>query len=241
MTPVILTPFAQGRGAAAQPAAALTPPSAPATPVAGGGQGAVIVRDGASNKQIYDALRNQRRELVNQLEEVQDQRDEIAQQLRQPNLTDADKAGLQQRLATLDHRLVQLDLARAEADASVARQAAIPGSIIPDPPRPPQQGPPEEVFVLTGLFMFIVVLPLTIAYARRIWRRGAPPTLPQEIYDRFTRVEQSLDSIAIEVERVGEGQRFLTRMQAEQAERALGAGPAERVEAGVREKSRDVR
>lgn len=237
MTPVIPTPIAQGSGRAAQPAAA---PAAP-TPVAGGGQDAVIVRDGATNKQIYDALRNQRRELVNQLEEVQDQRENIAQQLRQPNLTDADKAGLQQRLATTDHRLVTLDLARAEADAAVARQAAVPGSIMPDPPRPPQRGPPEEVFFLTGLFMFIVVFPLTVAYARRIWRRGAPPAMPQEIYDRFTRVEQSLDAIALEVERVGEGQRFLTRMQSQQAERALGAGPVERVEAGVREKSRDVR
>ena len=69
--------------------------------------------------------------------------------------------------------------------------------------------------------------------------KGAPPALPQEIYDRFTRVEQSLDTIAIEVERVGEGQRFLTRMQSEQVERALGPGAAERVEVGNRERVRD--
>ena len=64
--------------------------------------------------------------------------------------------------------------------------------------------------------------------------------MPQEIYDRFARVDQSLDAIAIEVERIGEGQRFLTRMQAEQ-QRALGAGPAERIEAADREKERQRR
>ena len=88
---------------------------------------------------------------------------------------------------------------------------------------------------------FVVVLPLTIAYARRIWRRGAQvvTAIPQDIYDRFNRVDQAIDSIAVEVERVGEGQRYLTRVLAEQ-QRGLGAGPAERVEArqGERERSR---
>jgi hypothetical protein len=62
-------------------------------------------------------------------------------------------------------------------------------------------------------------------------------TIPQEIYDRFARVDQSLDAIAIEVERIGEGQRFLTRIHTEQ-QRALGAGPAERVESKLREAER---
>jgi hypothetical protein len=194
----------------------------------------------ATPKQIYDALRSARRELGNQVEDVEGLRREIASQLRQPGLSDADKTGLQQRLAAADQRLASLDIAKTEADAAVAKQAAVPGSIQADPPRP-QDVVPEEVFVLTGIFFFVVLFPLTIAYARRIWRRGAPSALPQEIYDRFTRVEQTLDTIAIEVERVGEGQRFLTRMQAEQSERALGPGPAERVEAAGREKVRDTR
>jgi hypothetical protein len=90
--------------------------------------------------------------------------------------------------------------------------------------------------------MFVVALPLTIAYARRIWRRsvGTISALPQEIYDRFNRLDQAVDAIAIEVERVGEGQRYLTRVHADQ-QRALGAGPAERVEAIDRERERQAR
>lgn len=200
------------------------------------------VPTGATPKAIYDALRNSRREIANQVDDAQNLRQEIASQLRDASTSSADKAGLQQRLVTIDQRLVSLDLQKAEADAAVARQAAVPGAIVPDP-IVPRRGPPDEVYALTGVFMFVVLFPLTIAWARRIWRRGAPvvTALPQEVYDRFTRVEQTLDTIAIEVERVGEGQRFLTRMQSQQADRAIAAGAAERVEAGSREPERQAR
>jgi hypothetical protein len=82
---------------------------------------------------------------------------------------------------------------------------------------------------------------LSIAYARRIWRKsvGAVSALPQEIYDRFNRLDQAIDSVAIEVERVGENQRYLTKVYADQ--RAIGAGPAERVESVERERERQAR
>jgi hypothetical protein len=90
--------------------------------------------------------------------------------------------------------------------------------------------------------MLIVLLPISIAFARRIWRRSAAAVskLPQDLYDRFARVDQSLDAIAVEVERIGEGQRFLTRMYTEQ-QRSLGAGAAERVESPERERDRQSR
>ena len=76
------------------------------------------------------------------------------------------------------------------------------------------------------MLIVVIGLPLTIAYARRIWRKSVQTivSIPQDIYDRFSRIDQAVDSIAIEVERIGEGQRFLTKLQ---NERALGAGAAE--------------
>ena len=41
---------------------------------------------------------------------------------------------------------------------------------------------------------------------------------------RLERMEQAIDSIAIEIERVSEGQRFVTRLMAERQGVALGAG-----------------
>lgn len=194
---------------------------------------------GGSPRAVYEALKQQRIEIDNQIDRLQDQRSDLARELQEPKVAGSNQTGIEQRITAIDQRLVDLDRQMAEADAAVARAAVQPGAVVLEPPRD-RSGPPEEVFVLTGLFFIIVLLPLSIAFARRIWRRGAAlvTALPQEIHDRFTRIEQSLDSIAIEVERVGEGQRFLTRMQAQQQERALGSGPAERVEVGNRERER---
>ncbi len=85
---------------------------------------------------------------------------------------------------------------------------------IVDPPRIIRQGPPEEVFVMGAIFMIVVLLPLSIAFARRIWKRGSQvvATFPKEIAERLGRLEQAAESTALEVERIGEGQRFLTRL-----------------------------
>jgi hypothetical protein len=190
---------------------------------------------------MYEGFRNQRRELADQLDRLEDQRENLSQQLQQPVINDADKKGLEQRIAQIDARIADVDKALADADANVARSAAVPGAVVPPPPEI-QTGPPEEFWVLSGIFLFVVGLPLTIAYARRIWRRSAAAVtkLPQEIYDRFARVDQSLDAIAVEVERIGEGQRFLTRIYTEQ-QRALSAGQAERLEISERERDRQRR
>ena len=70
-------------------------------------------------------------------------------------------------------------------------------------------------------------------YVRRIWRRGGSviPALPRELTDGLTHLEQSVDAVAIEVERIGEGQRFMTRFFTENGTpRALGEGAAEPIE-----------
>ena len=58
-------------------------------------------------------------------------------------------------------------------------------------------------------------------------RRGQASYAAQspELSDRLTSLEQSLDAIAIEVERIGEGQRFMTRLFTEKSTRdGRGAG-----------------
>ncbi len=77
-----------------------------------------------------------------------------------------------------------------------------------------------------------LILPTSLAFARRIWRRGsrhsAPIGISPEIDERLTRLEQAMDAVAVEVERVGEGQRYVTRI--------LGAGPAQPVAQRVPER-----
>lgn len=185
----------------------------------------------------YQALRAQRSELGDQLRGLEDRRRELSARLDESSINSSDRVGMEGRLKEIDQRISDMDKQIAAADAQVASAAAIPGAAI-EPPPPPRQGPPEEMFVLSGIFMVVVLLPLTIAYARRIWRRGGAmvAALPHEIGERFTRLEQSVDSIAVEVERIGEGQRFVTRLFTEQGmPRAVGAGAAEPIEVKARE------
>lgn len=213
-------------------------PDVPQAPVIVGPEGRIIIRDGSSPRAIYEAMRNQRSELRDQLEELQDQRSTIVRRM-QENTSGANRAGLEQRLVQVDQRIAAVDKQLAQADAEVARAAAIPGAVVPPTP-PHRSGPPEEFWVISGLILVPSALILSVAYARRIWRRGAAAVtaLPQEIYDRFTRVEQAIDAVAVEVERIGEGQRYLTRVI---AERQLGAGAVEPIEVKQREGERVAR
>ena len=180
-----------------------------------------------SPQAVYEGMVHQRDELNNQMERLKDERRDITNRLQgEEPIAAADKAGLEKRLNTLDGRIESLDKQIAQADAQVASAASVPGAIVERPPEP-RQMPPEAPFVLGGIFMFVAIFPISIAFARRIWRRSAAAVsaLPHDIVERFTQIDQAVESIAVEVERIGEGQRFITRVLSEQKQPAL-AEPA---------------
>jgi hypothetical protein len=79
----------------------------------------------------------------------------------------------------------------------------------------------EDVLIVSVVFgtMAIVLFPLVRAWARRIEGRGAAPApLPPGVADRLERIERAVESIAVEVERISEGQRFVTRVLADRGE-----------------------
>ncbi len=207
-------------------------PPAPATP------GLLPGVPRADPSEILRAFREQRSELRDQLDRLEDQRQELAAEAS--TLEAAAKTGLMNRIAIIDGRIVEVDKAIADADASVARAAAIPGAVIPDPPEPRRNGPPEEFFIFLMVVTFFIGVPLAIAYARRIWKKGVTTVaaIPQDIYERFNRIDQAIDSVAVEVERIGEGQRYVTKLV---NDRAIGAGPAEPVDAQARSRVEERR
>ena len=215
-------------------------PQAPAPPTGPARQSVQVLIDGkpinATPEQLFKAAEHQREELGNQMDRLKDERRDITNRLgSEAPLSATDKAGLEKRLTAIDGRIEQLDNQIAAADAQVAATAAIPGAIVERPPEI-RHGPPEEVFVLGGIFMFVAILPISIAYARRIWRRSsaAVAALPHDIVERFTQIDQAVESIAVEVERIGEGQRFITRVLSEQGRPALAEPPARGVELRAR-------
>lgn len=204
--------------------------------------GRVVLAPGTSTPEaVYKAFNAERRELRNQLDQLENKRGELTGQLRSEQLDKADRAGIEARLTDVDKRIADLDKQLAAADQQVAKAAAVPGAIVERPPEP-RNGPPEEVFVLSGMFIVVVFLPLSIAIARRIWKRSATAiaAFPQELVDRLNRLDHSVDSIAIEVERIGEGQRFVTRVLTDTG-RAIGAGAAQPIDVGVRGERAGIR
>jgi hypothetical protein len=165
-------------------------------------------------------LEGTRRQITNQLEDVSPDSPE-----RKP---------LEDRLTSIDTRLKAVDQMMAGNAAQLAQAAAIPGAIVEHaPPRVIRNGPPEEAYVVGTIFMLITLLPLSIALARRIWRRSAAvvTSFPKELSDRLLRLEHVAEATSLEVERIGEGQRFLTKLFTEgEGARALGAGAARPVE-----------
>jgi hypothetical protein len=103
--------------------------------------------------------------------------------------------------------------------------------------------PPQAVDISIAFFVsmaFIIVgLPIARAFARRMDRRGETGSA-SEIAPRLDRIEQAVEAIAIEVERVSEGQRYTTKSIAELRGLPVpnagswSAREAERVPAGER-------
>jgi hypothetical protein len=84
----------------------------------------------------------------------------------------------------------------------------------------------SPIFIPITLFIMIGVtsigVPLARAFARRM-DRDASPKLSPEVLARLERMEQAIDSIAVEVERISEGQRFTTKLLAERSADARNA------------------
>jgi hypothetical protein len=76
-----------------------------------------------------------------------------------------------------------------------------------------------EIAVPLGAFITAIVLaigvPLARAYSRRMDAESRNPRFPTEITARLERMEQAIDSVALEVERISEGQRFTTKLLSE--------------------------
>lgn len=72
--------------------------------------------------------------------------------------------------------------------------------------------------------MSSMLYPLIRAFARRLEARSIPAALPSpEVVERLDRIERAVESIAVEVERVSEGQRFVTKLLAERPAAKLSA------------------
>ncbi|HET7458032.1 MAG TPA: hypothetical protein VFJ74_10280 [Gemmatimonadaceae bacterium] len=215
------------------------PPSAPATQVVVGariGDGATLAIPKTGEE--VAALRQQREELSHQLENAATRRKELARTLR--GMDDAARVGVEQRIALLDRRILNLE---SELDQTGQQLIAASPAVLAlaQTGTPFDRLDPDAITAISVTFTMFVLAPIGLALSRFLWKRAAaPPRAPSQNADttqRLDRIENAVESIAIEVERVSEGQRFLTRLFTEGRESsvaALGVGerPAEPIPVG---------
>lgn len=205
---------------------------APVTAPAPGTPASIIDIPGRPPTTLTDMrdLRARRSEISSQLSNVTGRRNDLASQLRTA-APGADRAGIEGRIAALDTRIIELEnnLNVTGQQLALARGAA---AIQPDQPSPQGNMPDaDQMTAIAIVFTIAVLMPLSIAWARAIFRRSARSAEQpsRELMQRLDRMEEGIEAIAIEVERVSEGQRFVTKVIGQGAAPALGAGAAEPV------------
>jgi hypothetical protein len=171
------------------------------------------------------AIRARREELSNQLSSAANRREELVEELR--TMPPSAQQGVLERIAVLDKRLVQLESDIAESGRLLTSAGGLPGGTLQLPDRGFRMDP-GEVGKVASLVTIFVLAPMAFAIARAVWRRSSVPKRPAhdpEMTSRLERLEQAVDAIAIEVERVGESQRYQARVLSEaQLMPALGSG-----------------
>lgn len=213
----------------------------PATPRAQAGVAGEAATVPQTRAQL-DALMHQRSELREQLQALGRRRNQLDEQRHvtpQPG-----RAAIEARIAELDVRVARIDRQIMQADDAIAEAIARgvgaqeqtgvqvvtipPIPDIPPIPRIPGSGLDGEgvAALVVGEALFFILLG-TVLY-RRLKRRfqgqsaGGGADLA-----KMEQLQQSVDVIAVEVERIAEGQRFTTKLLSERAAARVAGGGSE--------------
>jgi hypothetical protein len=113
------------------------------------------------------------------------------------------------------------DQAQMARDVERMQRELAPIISIPSPhgPSPRQEKMMFAGFLIVVMAAVVIFYPLVRAFARRLegagHRSGALDTASAE---RLQRIEQAVDAMAIEIERISEGQRFTTKLLSARAD-----------------------
>jgi hypothetical protein len=234
-------------------------PARPSRPSAGPGQGPVIGR--------LEVLQLREADLQEALARYQAQRPVLERQAQ--NANPVLRSGIENQLMQTDLGIATVQAELSSVQAQIARlsgrQGPVgPGRIIVQPGGPRSfldRIDPDALTAMMVISTLALVIPLSLGLLRRMWRRPPAPQpatpLSDALSSRFDRLEQAVDAMAIEIERVAESQRFVARVLVERTPQAaqpnsahakespeldeakpflaLGAGPIEPVRVGERD------
>jgi hypothetical protein len=129
------------------------------------------------------------------------------------------RSGLEDRIRVLDQRILQLE---NDLGATGRQLATAPPDLVATTGyeiSPPDRGNVFPEGVALGAASALVFCALVYGLTRRRWRRHGARSqqgaLTDDSAQRLQRLEHGMEAIAIEIERVSEGQRFVTKLLSE--------------------------
>ena len=227
MTPALLMTATTQADVAPQPP---TPPPTPLPPGVTAAPAIAGVPIPTTFAEV-EALRARRKELSNQIISASDRRENAVRELRR-SPAGAAKAGVEGRIAVLDQRIMQLESDLAATGQAIAMAPAFLNGQTTTAGPPDRYGPfsPGQLTGITIVSIVFIWGPLAFAIGRTMLKRWAHPKPHPQVLDsaaRLERMEQAIEAVAIEVERISEGQRFVTQTMAKrEAAMALPVGQA---------------
>lgn len=167
----------------------------------------------------YPQLKARQTELQDQRQALANRRANVAQTYERA--TGASKDGIAQRLAVMDRSMAQF-----ESDLSAVGLAMVPKRSTEAQVPPPSSGNRariaggEAMLIAVAIFVgtMLVAVPASVRRAKRRWMRESPSEGTLSLgaaSQRLDRIEHAVDTIAVEIERVSENQRFMTRLMTE--------------------------
>jgi hypothetical protein len=176
----------------------------------------------------------QRRQLVSELDGLNERRTQVTAELSQTK-DRATANALRQQLASTERRISEAETALRGVNRAIANMSgeAAPAAaadehapamdaVMPVPMIAGSESP-GSVAMTTATYLgggaLILVLGVAIGYsiARRLRREAAESirALRADLTERMSKLTVGMDSIAVEVERLGEGQRYVTKALAD--------------------------
>ena len=150
-------------------------------------------------------LQEERQSLKGQDRQIADQRYQTAQH---------DLAAASIELRSVQQRIGQLE-------RLVIPTSAPPGALTLQPPPDPTDLRSDQVMQIVG-GAGMLLIPIVLALTWKILRRGRNTAMADlESSPRLQRMEQAIEAIALEVERIGEAQRFSTKLLSERQPDAI--------------------
>jgi len=169
-----------------------------------------------SQLQRLDALQEQAMKLELRVADLSVRTNQLREQRDAASPAERPRLDKQYIDAQHDMSAAAIELTGAQKKISqLERTLNAPAALTLVPPPDPFLDREQIMQVLGG--GALLLFPLVLALARRLWVRGghAAPLADLESSPRLQRMEQAIESIAVEVERIGEAQRFTTKLLTE--------------------------